>query len=196
MVLVASLLAWNAPLTPIQILWINLITNGLPALALGVDPKDPDQMTTPPRPTGDRLMPILTWINLFLVGAVMAAGSLWIFAWAGGMKTTDPATLARARTLAFAVLAIAPMFHAFNCRSNTASIFKLGFFTNRPIWGAILVGVGLQALAVYVPALHPVFRTTNLGARDLGVAFAVSSSILVLGELVKIYLRARKKTSA
>ena len=193
MVLAASLFAWNAPLTPIQILWINLITNGLPALALGVDPRDPEQMVAAPRAPGARLMTPFSWLTLLIVGAIMAAASLWVFAWAGGPKATDPATLARARTLAFAVLAIAPMFHAFNCRSASASIFKLGFFTNRPLWGAILVGLGLQALAVYIPALHPVFKTTNLPGRDVGVVVALSAAILVLGEVVKIFVRARRR---
>jgi Ca2+-transporting ATPase len=90
------------------------------------------------------------------------------------------------------VLAIAPMFHAFNCRSASASVFKLGLFTNRPLWGAILVGLGLQALAVYVPALHPVFKTTNLSGRDAGVVVALSAAMLVLGELVKVFVRLRK----
>jgi Ca2+-transporting ATPase len=138
-------------------------------------------------------MPTSSWISLAVVGAIMAAASLWAFAWAGGPKTTDPAALARARTLAFAVLAIAPMFHAFNCRSASASIFKLGFFTNRALWGAILVGLGLQALAVYIPALHPVFKTTNLSGRDLAVVLALSAAMLVLGEVVKVFVRARRR---
>jgi P-type Ca2+ transporter type 2C len=196
MVLAASLLAWNAPLTPIQILWINLITNGLPALALGVDPRDPEQMSAPPRPPGARLMPAFSWLSLAVVGAIMALAALWVFAWAGGARTNDPTALARARTLAFSVLAIAPMFHAFNCRSRTASILTLGFFTNRPLWGAILVGLGLQSLAIFVPALHPVFKTASLSGHDLGVVVALSASMLLLGEAVKVFIRVRQRREA
>jgi Ca2+-transporting ATPase len=132
------------------------------------------------------------WLTLLAVGAIMAAASLWVFAWAGGPKATDPAVLARARTLGFAVLAIAPMFHAFNCRSDSASIFTLGLFTNRPLWGAILIGVGLQALAVYVPALHPVFKTTSLAGRDVGLVLGLAAGVLVIGELVKVFVRAHR----
>jgi Ca2+-transporting ATPase len=193
MVLAASLLAWNAPLTPIQILWINLITNGLPALALGVDPRDPEQMAAPPRVPAARLMPTGSWVSLTIVGAIMAVAALGAFAWAGGAKASDPQALAHARTLAFAVLAVAPMFHAFNCRSSTASIFKLGLFTNQSLWGAILVGVGLQSLAIFVPALHPVFKTTALSGLDVGVVFALSAAHLLLGEIVKVFRRARSR---
>jgi Ca2+-transporting ATPase len=192
-VLFASLVGWQAPLTPIQILWINLITNGLPALALGVDPKDADQMKTPPRPAGGRLMDRRAWLALAGIGAVMAATALWVFWWAGGGHHADPVALARARTLCFAVLAIGPMFHALNCRSETRSIFYLGIFGNTAVWGAFAVGVILQALAIYVPFLNPVFKTESLGVVDVLVIVALSIVPLVLGELAKIWLRARAR---
>ncbi len=191
MVLAASLLGWSAPLTPIQILWINLITNGLPALALGVDPKDPDQMRTPPRRSTSRLMTPRGWLSLLAVGSIMAGASLFLFWWAGGATGTTEADLARARTLAFTLLSISPMFHAFNCRSQTRSLFQLGLFTNRAIWGAVFIGVSLQALAVYVPGLEGVFKTTALGGRDLAIVVGLSAVPLLLGELAKIYTRSR-----
>jgi len=153
------------------------------------------QWRAAPRAPGARLMTPTAWLSLAAVGAIMAIAALWIFAWAGGAKATDPAALARARTLAFSVLAIAPMFHAFNCRSQTASIFTLGLFTNRPLWGAILVGLGLQALALFVPALHPVFKTITPSARDLGVVLGLSAAMLVLGEVVKLVMRAAKRAT-
>jgi Ca2+-transporting ATPase len=197
MVLVASLAGWAAPLTPIQILWINLITNGLPALALGVDPKDPDQMRQPPRPAGGRLMPARDWWSMLGVGAVMAATSLVAFYLAAGGGGTDlgdhDADLARARTLAFAVLSMSPMFHALNCRSSTRSIFQLGLFTNRALWGAIAIGVALQAMAVYVTPLRPVFHTASLSGSDVGLVMALSALPLLIGETIKIFIRARMK---
>jgi Ca2+-transporting ATPase len=195
-VLVASLVGWQAPLTPIQILWINLITNGLPALALGVDPKDPDQMKTGPRPATGRLMDARAWLALTAVGAVMAVTALWVFWWAGGGHHADPTALARARALCFSVLAIGPMFHALNCRSETRSIFTLGLFGNTAVWGAFGVGVVLQALALYVPVLSPVFKTVPLGLVDVAVVIGLSAVPLVLGELAKIYLRARAPSHA
>jgi Ca2+-transporting ATPase len=194
MVLAASLLGWAAPLTPIQILWINLITNGLPALALGVDPKDPDQMKKAPRAAGGQLMKKREWWSMAGVGIVMALGALWIFEFAlptGKASGGSEEDLARARTLAFSVLALSPMFHALNCRSETRSIFQIGLFTNMALWGAIVVGVGLQALAIYVGALAPVFKTAPLVARDLGLVALVSAIPLLIGETIKLFIRRR-----
>ncbi len=200
MVLVASLAGWAAPLTPIQILWINLITNGLPALALGVDPKDPDQMSQPPRPAGGSLMPTRDWVSMLGVGAVMGAGALvafWLAAGGGGahLAEHDPA-LARARTLAFAVLSMAPMFHALNCRSTTRSIFRLGLFTNPSLWGAIAIGVSLQAMAIYVDPLRPVFKTVALSGADVGMVLGFAAAPLVIGELIKLARGARANGAA
>ena len=198
-VLVASLVGWQAPLTPIQILWINLITNGLPALALGIDPKDPDQMTKPPRQTGIRLMTATEWLGLTAVGIVMAATALFVFAWAGGGTSpvhTDPVALARARALCFAVLSISPMFHALNCRSETRSIFELGIFSNRAIWGAFAIGVALVAMALYVPALNPIFKTEPLDVSDVIVVTALSVVPLAGGEFLKVFLRKRAARAA
>jgi P-type Ca2+ transporter type 2C len=192
-VLVASLVGWQAPLTPIQILWINLITNGLPALALGIDPKDQDQMSIPPRNVGIRLFTASEWMGLAAVGVVMAVTALFIFHWAGGGTPlhSDPTALARARALCFAVLSISPMFHALNCRSETRSIFELGLFSNRAIWGAFAIGVALVAMALYVPALNPIFKTEPLSLGDVGVVVALSVVPLVGGEILKIFLRRR-----
>jgi len=190
-VLAASLFGWAAPLTPIQILWINLITNGLPALALGVDPKDPDQMEQPPRVPGKRLMAGPEWSALAVVGLVMAVAALGAFYLVSHGVAHPPEQLARARTLCFAILSISPMFHALNCRSQTRSIFQLGLFTNRAIWGAIAIGVFLQGLAVYVPALHPVFKTVALSAGDIILVLVLSAIPLVLGEAYKAWRRAR-----
>jgi len=200
MVLVASLMGWASPLTPIQILWINLITNGLPALALGVDPKDPEQMRQPPRPAGGSLMPRRDWLSMLGVGIVMGAASLIVF-WLGAHGTgadlhEGHPDLARARTLAFAVLSISPMFHALNCRSTTRSIFSVGLFTNMGLWGAIAIGVLLQAFALYVPPLRPVFKTIALSGADIGMVLAFSAVPLVIGELIKLFRPAPAKPAA
>jgi Ca2+-transporting ATPase len=126
------------------------------------------------------------------VGSVMAAAALWAFYQAGG--STSPEDLPRARALAFAVLSISPMYHALNCRSQTRSIFQLGLFTNRAIWGAIAIGVALQAMALYIPALTPIFKTVPLSAADVVLVFALAALPLVIGELIKVFLRARGAT--
>jgi Ca2+-transporting ATPase len=200
MVLAASLLAWAAPLTPIQILWINLITNGLPALALGVDPKDPDQMLRPPRPSGGSLMANREWLTMVAVGAVMAACAAGLFLWAvpgGGADLPHRGPeLARARTLCFTYLALSPMFHALNCRSETRSIFQVGVFGNKALWGATLIGVALQAMSIYVPGLRPVFMTAALSASDLAIVVGLSVVPLVVVELAKVGIRMRARSTS
>jgi Ca2+-transporting ATPase len=199
-VLVASLLGWAAPLTPIQILWINLITNGLPALALGVDPKDDDQMREPPRKTTDELMPRGDWLAVLWVGAVMGAlalGAFWVAVPDGGAALGEAApALARARTLTFGVLSLAPMFHALDCRSRTRSILSLGLFSNRALVLAIGIGVALVAVATYAPGVEHVFKTTPLGPADVGLVLALSTVPLVLGEILKAVRRARRSARA
>jgi Ca2+-transporting ATPase len=133
------------------------------------------------------------WLSLVMVGAVMATCAVGLFWWAGGAD--GGADLARARTLCFALLSISPMFHALNCRSSSRSIFQLGLFTNRALWGAFLVGVVLQGLAVYVPALQPVFKTDDLPPTDLALVFGLSAVPLALGEIMKVFIRRRTRAA-
>src|SRR5258706_11686160 len=160
-VLVASLAGWEMPVAPIQILWINLITNGLPALALGVEGREPQQMAEQPRAPGGAILSGREYLEMTVVGVVMAACALFAFRW------FLPEGLVRARTVCYALLAISPLLHAFNCRSKTASVFRLGLFTNQALWGATLVGIALAALTIRIPALRPLFKTGPLDARSL-----------------------------
>jgi len=183
-VLLASLFGWEAPLAPIQILWINLITNGLPALALGMEDRESGQMAEPPRPPGGALLSGREYLHMLLIGAVMAACALIAF------HAELPGGIARARTVCFAILAIAPLFHAFNCRSQRVSVFRLGLFGNRALVGALAVGVVLEGLTIYVPFLHPVFKTDSLDLAAGLWIFGMSIVPLGFGELVKLRARA------
>jgi Ca2+-transporting ATPase len=193
-VLAASLLGWHEPLAPIQILWINLITNGLPALALGVDRREPDEMRRPPREPGSAVLSRHEYFDMVLIGVVMAVTTLWAFHHTmvaqGGHPHVATATtqeaLDKARTVCFAILAIGPLLHAFNCRSKTKSLFQVGVFTNRALWGAVLVGVALEALTIYVPGLRPLFKTTGLDGDALAWVGAMSLVPFVFGELAKL----------
>jgi Ca2+-transporting ATPase len=187
-VLVASLLGWEAPLAPIQILWINLITNGLPALALGVDNRDPEQMFAPPREPGGAILSGREYLTMVAVGAVMAITALVAFHWAlpDPHHASSPVALARARAIVFAILAVGPLMHSFNCRSERRSLFAIGVFTNRALWGAVLVGIILQAVTLYVPPLNPVFKTAPLDGIALLWVLGMSLVPFVLGELVKM----------
>jgi Ca2+-transporting ATPase len=190
-VLTASLLGWEAPLAPIQILWINLITNGLPALALGIDPREPEQMARPPREPGGAILTLREYGQIVLIGAVMAVTALFAFDY--GMRdprmAQSPEELAHARALVFAVLSVGPLFHALNCRSETRSLFSLGVFTNRALWGSIVIGLILQAITIYVPPLRPIFKTAPLDLMDVVWVIALSIVPFVLGESAKVLLR-------
>lgn len=195
-VFAAGLLQWLPPLAPIQILWINLVTNGLPALALGVEPAERNLMDQPPRDPTASLLDGRDLRAIFGVGVMMALTTLGIFAFlCGNPLETDPERHRLAQTGAFAVLALTPMFHAFNCRSWRSPNFQLGWFSNRALWGSVLVGVLLMALAIYVPPLHGLFRTTALHAHELFVIVVLSAIPLVLIEGKKIIgLRFRSST--
>jgi P-type Ca2+ transporter type 2C len=192
-VLTTSLVGWEQPLAPIQILWINLITNGLPALALGVDTREPAQMLQPPRAPGGAILGARDYLEILLVGAVMALTALVAFR----HFLPDPRhagsaeELAHARAIVFAILSVGPLVHAFNCRSERRSLFQVGVFTNRALWGAVVTGLLLQAITIYVPPLRPVFKTAPLAGHDLLWVFGMALVPFVVGELYKLALRAR-----
>src|SRR5262249_53089963 len=145
------------PLTPLMILWINLVTNGLPALALGIDVPDPTQMREPPRRGVDGLLTVRDWLGMAAVGVLMGGAAM--IAYYAPLHPLDPEAGAHGRAMAFSLLALSPLFHAFNCRSQSASMLSL-----RPLLPVALVGaVGVSAVihltAVVVPSLRTVFRT-------------------------------------
>ncbi len=181
-VFVAAALGWPPILTPTQILWINLITNGLPALALGMEPVHLDPMRDPPRSAGATFLSTseVAWILGY--GALMAALGLVVFHFAAE-------DLVRARTATFTVLAFAPLFHAQSCRSRRESLFRLGIFSNYRLVGALGAALGFQAIALYVPALQGVFQTVALPVGELGFLLGISALILVAGELEKAATR-------
>ncbi len=175
-------------LTPLQILWINLVTNGLPALALGVDPPDSSQMREPPRASGEGLLGSREYIGIVVVGIWMGFVSILVL-WLG-TGPSDPEGL-RARAIAFSVLALSPLFHAFNCRSTTASIAKTGFFGSRALVGAVAVSLLIHLVAVLVPSLQPVFKTFPMSLREWAILIGASASIIPVVEIFKAVERHR-----
>ncbi|MCU0244608.1 MAG: cation transporting ATPase C-terminal domain-containing protein, partial [Acidobacteria bacterium] len=179
---VAALAGFPVPLLPIQILWVNLVTDGLPALALGVDPVDPNIMERPPRKTDE---PVVTGARAWLIGlqgAMVAACSLGAFLF---VYLYEKEGLEMARTVALATLACSQLFHAFNCRSMRESIFRLKFGTNPQLVGAVVLSFTLQMAVIYAPFLQPIFKTTALGLVDLGAIMVFSTLPLWIMELVK-----------
>jgi Ca2+-transporting ATPase len=191
-VFVAAVLGWPPILTPTQILWINLITNGLPALALGMEPVHVDPMRHPPRNPRAPLLERGELLWLLAYGVLMGALGLTTFsAYAASVPgPLEGELLERARTATFTVLAIAPLFHALNCRSRDASLLALGPLSNWRLLGAFAAALVLQALAIYVPVVERVFGTAPLSAGELATALAVSASVLVVGEGEKAVRRA------
>jgi Ca2+-transporting ATPase len=177
-----------------------LITDGPPALALGVDPKDPDAMTRRPRRSGSGILLTEDWIRLGCVGALMMIGTLAVLDayYPGGLFTlfaqgTGPnaADEAHARTMAFTTLMMFQLFDVFNCRSRRRSAFT-GFLENRWLLVTIAFSLGAHILVIYVPFLQVAFHTVPLSTTDWLVATAVSSTLLIGMELAKIVLRAMR----
>ena len=187
------------PLLAAQLLWINLITDGPPALALGVDPKDPDVMKRMPRPRGSGVLLKEDWIRLACVGLLMMVGTIFVLDayYPGGLVTlfatgTAPnaADEALSRTMAFTTLMMYQLFDVYNCRSRRRSAF-VGFLDNKWLLVAIAFSLGTHILVIYVPALQTAFHTVPLSLRDWLVATAVASALLFAMEFAKIVMRAR-----
>ncbi|HSA70945.1 MAG TPA: cation-translocating P-type ATPase, partial [Burkholderiales bacterium] len=177
------------PLVATQILWINLVTDGAPALALGIDPAHPTAMERGPRPRGEGVITGRMWLGILQVGAVMAAGTLGVLdASLPGGLIEGRGDMGYAQTMAFTTLVFFSLFTVFNARSDERSAFS-GLFSNLWLWGAVLFSLALQAAVIYVPFLQQAFSTVALGARDWLVCAAVASSVLWVRELAKLARR-------
>jgi P-type Ca2+ transporter type 2C len=177
------------PLLATQILWINLVTDGAPALALGLDRADEDVMQRPPRRREEKPITGRMWLGIVSTGAVMATGTLLVldFRLPGGL-IQGSGSLRYAQTLAFTTLILFQMFNVFNSRSDKQSAFK-GLFRNQWLWIAIGVSLSLQIAVLYTPALQRAFSTVPLGVTDWLIAVGVASSVLWLCELTKLLSR-------
>ena len=182
-VLGAQLLGLPMPFTAIQILWINIIMDGPPALTLGLEPSRPGIMLEPPRRADERILSLARFKRLLMYGITMAAGTLGLFYYAQDRGQTY------ALTLAFTTFVLFQFFNVFNARAEHHSTFNRQFFSNVKLWAALGTVVGLQALVVHWTPAQAIFDTTALSAQDWGLAFAVASSILMLDEGRKLMLK-------
>jgi P-type Ca2+ transporter type 2C len=182
------------PLRATHLLWINLVTDGAPALALGVEPSDRGLMELPPRPPEQPVITARMWGGIFFIGVIMAAGTLFVLdADLPGGLFAGSGSLRHAQTMAFTTLMLFQLFNLFNARSEHDSAFR-GLFTNAWLWGSIVLSVLLQLAVVYVPFLQRAFSTTTLTIADWLRCAAVASTGLWLRELEKL-LRRRLLTS-
>ncbi len=172
-----------------QILWINLVTDSGPALALGVDPPAPHLMRRPPRPRGQGVIDRAMWAGLLLVGITMAIGTLLMFDYGlpGGL-IAGSGDVTYARTLAFTTLVLFQLFNVFSARSDREGAWT-ALFSNRWLWAAVLLSLAMQVAVVYLPALQRAFQTTSLAAGDWLACALVASSVVWVREGSKALMR-------
>ena len=192
------------PLLAAQLLWINLITDGPPALALGIDPKDPHVMERPPRARGTGVLTTEDWWRLAAIGLVMMVGTIAVldayypgglftlFAQGTGPNVTDEA---HARTMAFTTLMMFQLFNVFNCRSVWRSAFS-GLLENKWLIGAVALSLFTHVLVIYVPFLQTAFHTVPLSTLDWTIATGVAATLLIGMEAVKLVLRMERRAPA
>ncbi|MFI7744429.1 cation-translocating P-type ATPase [Kocuria rhizosphaericola] len=183
-------IAGGAPFTALQILWVNIIMDGPPALALGVDPTDPEVMRRPPHPPGEALLSRGRVGRILLAATVMTAGTLSVLllvdTWFPGISA------AGATALAFTTFVFFQVFNLLNVRSETRTVFSRRTFTNRAVWVALFAVVVLQAAVVQTPFLQDLFDTTALSGAQWLVAVTIGSTVLWAEELRKLIRRARR----
>ena len=184
-ILLAQVVGLPAPFTAIQILWVNLIMDGPPALALGVDPPDPDVMERPPRDPDSQVLDLSRVLHLLLVGAVMAAGTLGMQRY--GLAVGDEAL---AGTMAFTTFVLYQVGNAFNARDDVVTAFRRHSLANHRLLWALAGVVVLQVAAVNVSFLQAIFDTTALTPAQWGLAAAVAVSVLIVEEVRKAIVRA------
>jgi Ca2+-transporting ATPase len=182
-VLGAQLLGLPMPFTALHILWIAIIMDGPPAMTLGLEPARDGIMQEPPRRADARFLSLGRLTRLSMYGLTMAAGTLLLLNHARDSGSTY------ALTLAFTTFVLFQLFNVFNARVEHSSAFNRQFFSNAKLWAALAVVLGLQVLVVHWAPAQALFHTTDLSARDWGLAVAVASSILLLDETRKLLLK-------
>jgi Ca2+-transporting ATPase len=178
------MIGWPLPLVALQILWLNMITDVFPALALALEPSRAGVMERPPRDPSERLVNrtyvvLIVWQGLLLAGVTLTAFAV-AMGWYGRGDGLDHAV-----TIAFMTLALTQVFHAFSARSIRDTVFSRRAFENRWLWGAVWVCVALQLAAVYVPFLQTVLRTVPLTGSDWVLVLGSSLAPVAVIEVVK-----------
>jgi Ca2+-transporting ATPase len=183
----------GVPLSPLQILWMNLVTDGLPALALAVEPAEPDVMKRSPHDPGESIFARGLGAYMIRIGIVLAILAISLMSWAYGYAHANPTAEDpngdRWKTMVFTTLCIAQMGHALAIRSNTRLTIELNPLTNPFLLGAVGVTSLLQLALVYVPFLRSFFNTHYLSGYELGICLGVSVLMFVWVELEKLVYR-------
>ncbi|MEW6173652.1 MAG: cation-translocating P-type ATPase [Bacillota bacterium] len=180
---VGMLTAMPVPLAPLQILWINLVTDGLPALALAVEPAEREAMNRPPPDTKKGIFADGLGVHILWVGALMAVVSLGLgyWAWQANNNTWQ--------TMLFTTLALSQLGHVMAIRTGKVSLFKAGILSNKPMFGAVVLTVALQITVIYVPWFRDIFGTVPLTAVEMLICFILGSVVFWMVETEKWFLR-------
>jgi len=171
------------PLLPIQILWVNLVTDGLPAMALGVDGTDPDIMRRKPRQPNESVFARGLGRKILIRGTMIGIGTLLVFVlglWFG-------VGLLEARTMAFTTLVFSQLFHVFDCKSESRGIFEVGPFSNPVLVFAVLISITMQLSVIYLPVLQAIFKTAALGSWQWVLILIVAGGPSVLIGIVRLF---------
>jgi Ca2+-transporting ATPase len=182
---IAPFLGLPIPLLPIHILWINIVTDGLPGLALAAEPVEKDVMEKPPRHPQESIFAHRLGIHIIWVGLFMGAVSIGSQAWAISLA------IDHWQTMVFTVLCLSQIGHVLAIRSEKESLFRQGLSSNKPLLGACIITFALQMATVYVPFLHPIFHTAPLTLKELFITLAFSSVVFVAVEVEKFFKRRR-----
>jgi Ca2+-transporting ATPase len=171
------------PLLPIHILWINLVTDGLPGLALAVEPEERELMRRPPRHPQESIFAHGLWQHAIWVGLLMGGVTLFTQAWSYHTGS------AHWQSMTFTVLTLSQMGHVLAIRSERDSLFRQGIMSNRPLLGAVALTFVLQMMTLYVPALNGIFKTEPLDWDELVLCLVLSSAVFVAVEIEKVLVR-------
>jgi Ca2+-transporting ATPase len=177
-------------LTPIQLLWLNLLTDGAPALALGVEKGDPDIMDRPPRKANEPILNRVLVINMIVQTIAKTAVTL------GAFFLGLSQGLQHAESMAFTVLAFSELLRAYSARSEYFSVFKLGVFSNKWMQYAVLTSTVLLLLVIYVPFLRDIFNTTALTLGDWLEILPLVATPFIAGEITKLFVQKPHTPSA
>ena len=184
-ILVAVWLQWPLILLPAQLLWLNLVTNGVQDVALAFEPAEPGVLRRPPRRPGGGVLDRMMWERVVLAGLVMGAGMLAMFRW----QLDSSASLIEAQTVALTTMVVFQIFQAGNSRSETESVFRRNPFSNKLLSFATVAALGLHAAALYLPPTQYVLRVEPIGLGTWLRIVVVATSILVAMELHKALRR-------
>ena len=176
---------------PVQLLWINLVTDGLPALALGVDPYPKDVMDRPPRDPKESVLSRDVLFFIVIIAAILTVGTLGVFALELGQHAGDtgPDRILRARSVAFTTIVFFELFLVFSIRSPRETLWKIGVLTNKKLLLAVAASAALQIAVIQLPFLEPVFDTRALDALDWVQTFAVGLTAFLFVEMSKVVRR-------